>query len=80
MNIETGEIKEFSDKKELLKDLPSKSWTPVEEANMTEKQKEDMQVSKYDNKSDLGKLFTFNRKLTRKQKNRKKRQNYDNNK
>ena len=70
MNTETGELKEFS---EAVAEFLKPPWVKVKESDMTDKQKEDMQVSKYDNKSKLGKLYTNHRKLTRKQKNRQRR-------
>jgi hypothetical protein len=74
MNTETGELRRFPE--ELLKEM-SKQWIPVKESDITEKQKANMQVSKKDNKSELGKIFTEHRKLSRKQKNRIRRKNYE---
>jgi hypothetical protein len=71
MNTETGKIEYYTDeelenKLKLLKD----SLIEVKEEDMTEKQKEEMQVSKFDNKSKLGQIFTMSRAERRKQ-NRK---------
>jgi hypothetical protein len=80
MNTETGEIKNF-DKKLLEKwnEEITDPWIEIDEDDMTDKQKEEMQVNKHDNKSILGKLYTSHRKLSRREKNRRKR-NYDNKK
>lgn len=52
MNIDTGEIRN-------KEDIPAQEflgkWIEVDENQMTEKQKKNMQVSKHDNKSPLGK-------------------------
>lgn len=66
MNTETGEIEFFNKMPEELR----KKFVEIKEDQMTDKQKREMRVSKFDNKSELGKLFTGHRKLTRKQKNR----------
>lgn len=42
-------------------------WTPFNLDDATDKQKEEMQVSKHDNNSKLGKLFTGNRSQRRAQ-------------
>lgn len=42
-------------------------WTPLNLDDATDKQKEEMQVSKHDNNSKLGKLFTGNRRQRRAQ-------------
>lgn len=70
MNTITGEIKNFSE--EDLKEL-KELWISIDEKDMTTKQKETLQVSKFDNRSKLGQIYTNYRKLTRKQKNRLKR-------
>lgn len=61
MNIETGEIKRFSDDEPFDHD----KFVKVQEELMTKIQKETEQVSKFDAKSELGKLFTGNRKERR---------------
>jgi hypothetical protein len=71
MNTETGEIKNFT-QEQLQQLLNPEKWTEVDVKEITDKQKKEMQVSKFDNKSKLGKLFTHHRKLTRSQRNRKK--------
>lgn len=69
MDTRTGEIKQFEEGEEVSKDLIKVAYE-----QMTEKQKEEMQVSKYDNKSELGKIFTEERKkVKRKRLSRKKR-------
>lgn len=69
MNVETGKI--FYSKKEeadeIMKKMIEKGEAiPIEEKDMTEKQKETLQVSKYDSVSKLGKLFKGNRAERRK--------------
>lgn len=64
MNLNTGEIRNFDD--EEIKSL-SDEWMELSEEDMTAKQKETMQVSKHDNKSKLGKMFTGNRAERRRQ-------------
>ena len=61
MNRETGEIKRFAEN-ESVPDM----FEMIQEEQMTDKQKVKMAVSKYDNKSELGKLFTGNRAERRK--------------
>ena len=56
MNRETGEIKRFAEN-EAVPDM----FEMIQEEQMTDKQQVEMKVSKYDNKSELGKLFTGNR-------------------
>lgn len=62
MNINTGEIKNFG-----IDDIMHEEFKPVDLNFMTSKQKEEMQVSKHDNKSKLGIMFTGCRKERRKQ-------------
>ena len=63
MNTETGELIEFDNDdalKSAMNELNTKHdelLVAVEENDMTKKQKKNMQVSKYDNKSKLGKKF-----------------------
>lgn len=45
----------------------TEDFVEVDPNSMTNKQKKEMQVSKFDNKSELGKLFTMNRHERRKQ-------------
>ena len=73
MNTETGKIVEFTESKtqEELKELFGtdelgiQKMVPVNKDDMTKKQDKQKQVSKYDNKSKLGQLFTGNRKERR---------------
>ena len=70
MNINTGEIRFIEADKVIDSDKPivlSSQWIPVDESQMTDKQKETMQVSKYDSGSELGKLFGANRAERRRQ-------------
>lgn len=74
MNVQTGEIRNFSEDQwtKVLETEPAlaerlKDWVPVDESQMTLKQKADMQVSKHDSVSELGKLFTGNRAERRRQ-------------
>jgi len=53
MNTETGEIRYFEEGTEILK-----NYTEINKNDMTTKQNREMQVSKKDNKSKLGKIFT----------------------
>jgi len=61
MNRETGEIKRFAENEA----VPNMFYG-IQEEQMTDKQKVEMAVSKYDNKSELGKIFTGNRAERRK--------------
>lgn len=63
MNTNTGEIRFMS---QLSKDQIGE-WAPINIDDATDKQKEEMQVSKHDNNSKLGKLFTGNRRQRRAQ-------------
>jgi DNA-directed RNA polymerase delta subunit len=64
MDTMTGKLYNLTDKQ--LKDISYNSikenLIQVNEEDITKKQKEDMQVSIYDNKSILGKLYTELRK------------------
>ena len=62
MNLDTGKIRMFG-KDEALE--TNEVLVGLEQ--MTEGQKATRQVSKYDNRSELGKLFTGNRKQRREQ-------------
>jgi hypothetical protein len=53
MNEYTGEIKEFSPEVEI-----AEPFVPIEKSDMTKRQRKDMLVSKFDNKSKLGKMYT----------------------
>ena len=55
MNTETGSIVTAEELKKMDKFFQAKS-TPIEGQLMTLKQKENMQVSKFDNRSSLGKI------------------------
>ena len=68
MNTETGEIRHFKEGEKIPKE-----FIQIYKDEMTELQKKNMQVSKFDNKSKLGKLYTSHRKLSRTHKNRLKR-------
>lgn len=71
MNSETGEIKRFTEG-EIIPD----NFVPIkEEEQMTEKQKETMQVSKHDSKSELGQAMILNRATRRNMLKQQKRQN-----
>jgi len=66
MNKETGELKDIleAQKEATEKGIPfDEMFMPVENNEMTEKQKETKQVSKHDNKSVLGKKFTLSRRF-----------------
>lgn len=60
MNIKTEEIKYFEEGEKVPDD-----FVLVDEKDMTDKQKKEMRVSKYDSISKLGKIFTSNRKERR---------------
>ena len=62
MNTETGEIKRFT-----AEDVIPSNFIEIKEKQMTEKQKELMQVSKHDSLSILGRLFTGSRAERRRQ-------------
>jgi len=61
MNINTGEIKEFDEKSNLLEKL-TKEWIEIQKKDMTKKQKKEMKVSLKDHKSKLGKKLTKTKK------------------
>jgi len=61
MNIETGEIKRFGSDEE----FDHEKFVEIKEAFMTKLQQETEKVSKFDSQSELGKLFTGNRKERR---------------
>lgn len=60
MDTRTGQLHDFFHTVHATKDI-----VPVNDSDMTQKQKETRQVSKYDNISTLGKLFTGCRKQRR---------------
>jgi hypothetical protein len=70
MNTTTGKIVMAGNKTDLINMLQMQNSTEdfveVDPNSMTNKQKKEMQVSKFDNKSELGKLFTMNRHERRK--------------
>lgn len=68
MQIDTGRI-EMLEEKELKDRKKMKKYHLIKDGEMTEKQRELMQVSKYDNRSKLGKIFREER--ARKAKKRK---------
>lgn len=57
MNIDTGQIEQFKDSEELRKRIAELQGRMIEinENDMTEKQRKEMKVSLYDNRSTLGK-------------------------
>jgi hypothetical protein len=61
MNIETGEIKRFGSDEEFDRE----KFIEIQEDLMTKVQKATEQISKFDAQSELGKLFTGNRKERR---------------
>lgn len=66
MNTETGELKELEEAiAESMKEGRNFNdmFTNIGHAEMTEKQQKTKQVSKYDNKSILGKKFTKARRF-----------------
>lgn len=73
MDTMTGKIKRVEDMTSDDIQHFKERFVGISEDQMTEKQKREMQVSKHDNRSELGKIFTQHRKLTRAQKNRRKR-------
>lgn len=58
MNVNTGKIVEMTEK-EMLKALRDKAQDliPINLADLTARQRRDMQVSKNDNRSKMGKCF-----------------------
>ena len=73
MNTDTGEIRDFLDKKTLTEFLAQNEgiWKEIIPDDMTEKQKENKQVSLKDHKSVLGKELTKSRKERRAERNKK---------
>ena len=69
MNTDTGKLYNFSKEDELKfrELLNGGNMVEVDQKDMTEKQKLEMQVSKFDNNSKLGKMFHGTRKERRKQ-------------
>lgn len=68
MNVNTGEIRNMSQAEfEYMQANEIGDWTPLNLNYATDKQKEEMQVSKHDNNSKLGKQFTGNRRQRREQ-------------
>ena len=65
MNPMTGKIQEYPGYDELLKAVATGFAVPVNPDDMTGRQRRDMQVSKHDNRSELGKLFGLNRAARR---------------
>jgi uncharacterized protein YfcZ (UPF0381/DUF406 family) len=72
MNKETGTIVEGSDLKKMVEGMSKseardflKNYHQLAEDEMTERQKSELQVSKHDNKSKLGKTWTEIRKARR---------------
>ena len=61
MDTRTGEIKYFEENKK-----PPEHYIKILQEQMTKKQSEEMQVSKFDNRSELGKIFTDKRKERKK--------------
>lgn len=61
MNPMTGKIQDYENSEELKKAIEAGFAVPVNPFEMTDKQKRDMQVSKHDSRSALGKLFGLNR-------------------
>jgi len=68
MNIDTGKIKMFSEGQQ----IPERS-IPINPNDMTKKQAVEMQVSKHDNRSKLGKAFGLNRAQRRAEMHKKKK-------
>jgi len=63
MNKETGEIKLFKKEEiDAILNRKDSAFIPISINDTTEKQKKNMQVSKKDNRSKLGKLFKKERK------------------
>ena len=62
MNIDNGQIRYLSGK-----ETTKENETPIDPNDMTKKQKEEMQISKFDNSSTLGQMWTATRKERRKQ-------------
>jgi hypothetical protein len=75
MNTNTGEIKEFFDLSEEIKESFGKSedpeWVEVSNDDMTKKQIQNKKVSLHDNRSKLGRKFTEIRKSRKMQRTQK---------
>lgn len=70
MHIDTGEIKEYGSMEEMKRDFEKGvRMMQIDPDDMTKKQKEEMRVSLYDNRSILGKK----RVKSRRERNRNKR-------
>lgn len=79
MDIRTGKI-ELLEEAFGKKNNKENQFVEVNYEDITEKQKEDMQVSKYDNRSKLGVVFTGCRKERRDEERRLKKMNEKKNK
>lgn len=66
MNVNTGHL-EYLTMAEFEQQAKLGSMIPVDMETATEKQKQEMQVSKHDNRSELGKVFTGSRRERRAQ-------------
>jgi len=72
MNTRTGEIipleiTDLLNNKIIAEEFKNGDLIPVDMNQATDKQKQDMQVNIHDNRSELGKIFTGNRKSRRAQ-------------
>ena len=76
MDTRTGKIYVSESQEEMNKLLEEYAdLKQIDIEDLTDKQKNKMQVSKYDNRSKLGKIFTGNRKERRRQERLYRRQN-----
>lgn len=68
MNVNTGELR-FMNEQQFQDELKNEfgDWKPINMDDATDKQKDEMQVSKHDNNSKLGKFFAGNRRQRRAQ-------------
>jgi len=66
MNVDTGHL-EYLTMAEFEQQAKLGAMVPVDMETATDKQKAEMQVSKHDNRSELGKIFTGNRRERRAQ-------------
>lgn len=66
MNVDTGHL-EYLTMAEFEQQAKLGAMIPVDMETATKKQKEEMQVSKHDNRSELGKVFTGSRRERRAQ-------------
>ena len=66
MDTETGEIVDFKQLRQMSR-IEKAKYIPIEDAVMTLKQQREMQVSKFDNRSLLGKLRIRHRNRLRNQ-------------